>query len=570
MVTCDYLIIGAGFAGIGLKYKLLGKTILIDKKPFQYKIGESHVPTLINEDPGLISLIPKIVKMKSFTRKLGTIFCDSYHGRYASHFPTALGRSFAFHCERQEIEELLAKELSVDIRQETILDIDLAKNTVKTDHNTYRFTKYILDCSGPAMVLANKLNLVTPVDQFAGMKAQWSYWAIDSLNREADSWANWTVINKIAADSWIWQIPIYRSSILSMGLLHRGEPLSEKELFEYTGKHAAACWRLTSIARNPGRAIAPYMKEVHCRPNYSRRSRQCTGANWILIGDACCFADPVYSAGSGVAMLEALTVADNLNKNKGQFDHQWYDRNCNALINTLVEGIGTWYSGSVFNKGVNERINRTILRGGFSRHFKPSPITERAKHLQQESEDTFLPRGISAADRLKKANKIYYVSKGSLGRLVRIADAKVRQVFEQHVVDKKLSFSDLYRLAELKLRTNKDRAYFWKIVRFIELKGQVPSGEDRLYYFHPDQCVCVAGELKLGSSRKGLTLTVKDPLSIRFFEQLSGKILSGQELTRLAQRTSGLSTQAKRNIVVFLKMFQNTDVFGQYFCLKKK
>lgn len=29
MITCDYLIIGSGFAGIGLKYKLMGKTILI-------------------------------------------------------------------------------------------------------------------------------------------------------------------------------------------------------------------------------------------------------------------------------------------------------------------------------------------------------------------------------------------------------------------------------------------------------------------------------------------------------------------------------------------------------------
>ena len=39
MITCDYLIIGSGFAGIGLKYKLQGKTIMIDKNPFQYKIA---------------------------------------------------------------------------------------------------------------------------------------------------------------------------------------------------------------------------------------------------------------------------------------------------------------------------------------------------------------------------------------------------------------------------------------------------------------------------------------------------------------------------------------------------
>src|SRR3989338_9763896 len=115
MITCDYLIIGSGFAGIGLKYKLLGKTILIDKNPFSYKIGESHIPNLVNCDLGLFSLIPKIMKMKSYTRKLGSIFCDSYHGKYASNFATPLGTFFACHCEREEIERLLAKELSIEI-----------------------------------------------------------------------------------------------------------------------------------------------------------------------------------------------------------------------------------------------------------------------------------------------------------------------------------------------------------------------------------------------------------------------------------------------------------------------
>src|SRR5690349_979169 len=132
MITCDYLIIGSGFAGIGLKYKLLGKTILIDKDPFQYKIGESHLPDIVNVDPGLFSLIPKLVKMKSYTRKLGTVFCDSYHGRYASNFSTSLEALFALHCEREEFEKLLVKELNIEIRRETIVDIDLSRNIVKT------------------------------------------------------------------------------------------------------------------------------------------------------------------------------------------------------------------------------------------------------------------------------------------------------------------------------------------------------------------------------------------------------------------------------------------------------
>lgn len=279
----------------------------------------------------------------------------------------------------EELEKLLTK-LSVEIRQETIIDINLIKNLVVTDKNTYHFRKYLLDCSGPAMVIANKLGLVSPIDKFEGMKAQWSYWTIDRLNSDKDSWAHWTVLNKIASDSWIWQIPIYNSSILSMGMLHRGEPLPDDEFLKYTLERSAACYKLTSIVKNHQRAIKPYMKKVHSRLHYSKRSEKCSGKNWILVGDAYCFADPVYSVGSGVAMLEAITVANNLNINKGRFDHVWYERKCNALIKTVIDGIGTWYSGTAFNKKVNQEINQTILRGGFSRYFRLLLISQRVQN----------------------------------------------------------------------------------------------------------------------------------------------------------------------------------------------
>lgn len=577
MITCDYLIIGSGFAGIGLKYKLLGKTVLIDKNPFQYKIGESQVPNLINEDQGILSLIPKIVKMKSFTRKLGTIFCDSYHGKYATSFPTALGTPFAFHAEREELERLLVKELAVEIKKEVITDIDLSKNIVVTNKNTYRFRRYLLDCSGPAMVIANKLNLVTPVNQFKGMKAQWSYWAIDDLNNEVDSWANWTTINKIGQDSWIWQIPIYNSTILSMGLLHRGEAFSPNDLIEYLQQRAAACYRLTSIFKNPQRAIKPYMKEVYCRLHYSKRSSKCTGKNWILVGDACCFADPVYSTGSGVAMLQAITIANILNKNNGRFDHEWYEKRCDALLKTVIDGIGTWYSGSAFNKKVNEKVNRTILQGGFSRHFHPSKITEDAQYAQLDNLKTFLS-DVPTVDQFSEVYsrtelKVYYFNekcfrkkKSSLflaqRRLIRMTNKNVQKMFEKHLIGKRLSYSDLYLLSELNLKTLKERNYFWKIIRFIELLSQKNRCEDHLYYFHPEKYETIDDSLKLGEGKN--SLMIDNPLTIRFFEKVKSRMLFGKEIMKLAKK---MPESSQNEVMNFIKTFYYLDTFGRNFCL---
>jgi len=581
IITCDYLIIGSGFAGIGLKYKLLGKSILIDKAPFSYKIGESHVPNLANSDPGIFSLIPRIMEMKSYTRKLGSVFCDSFHGKYATNFSTPLGTSFAWHCEREEIENLLAKELSVEIRREAIVDIDLSRNTVKTDQNTYRFKKYILDCSGPAMVIANKLGLVTPVDQFKGMKAQWSYWTIDRLNNDVDSWANWTVINKIGQDSWIWQIPLYNSTILSMGLLHRGDPLSNEGLIEHCKKYSAACYRLTSIAQKPDRAIKPYMKEVHSRLHYSKRSQKCSGENWILVGDACCFADPVFSTGSGVAMLEAITIANILNNKQGKFDHEWYEKNCNALLKTVIDGISTWYSGEAFNKKINKRINKTILQGGFSRHFQPSRITDDARQLQEESLQAFLPSvDPSAMVFLGHGLKVYYFDKSSFvrtkgalsivheGKLVRITNKEVQAFFEKHILGKKFSFPDMYLLVELNLMSFEDKGYFWKLIRYIEHIGSKKETIDHLYYFHPEKYETIQGKLRLGDQYHHLIF--KAPLTIEFFEKLKGKIFFGEELIKISGKPPFLSPQVQKDLRLFFNKFYDLTIFGQNFCLTGK
>ena len=426
--------------------------------------------------------------------------------------------------------------------------------------------------------------MVTPVDQFKGMRAQWSYWAIDRLKDGIDSWANWTVINKIGQDSWIWQIPLYNSSILSMGLLHRGELLSNDDFIKHVEKHSAACYQLSSIAKNPEKAIKPYMKEVHSRLHYSRRSRECTGKNWILVGDAYCFADPVYSTGSGVAMLEAITIANILNKNGGKFDHQWYEKNCNALLKTVIDGIDTWYSGAAFNKKVNQRINRTILQGGFSRYFQPSAITEHAKRVQLDSVETFLS-SVPSVDQFSKAYlktdiKVYYFDKSSFvktknvltvvnqGQSVSITNKAVSKVFEEQIIGKKLSYPDLYLIVELSLKTLNDKAYFWKIIRFIELIGLKNPSVERLYYFHPERYETLKGQLKLGS--KGQHLFIKDSTTIEFFEKLKGKIFFGKEIVKLASKTSNPSPRMQEDLRSFFKTFCTLDTFGQNFCLIKK
>jgi hypothetical protein len=319
------------------------------------------------------------------------------------------------------------------------------------------------------------------------------------------------------------------------------------------------------------------MKEVHSRLQYAQRSRKSSGKNWILVGDAYCFADPVYSTGSGVAMLEAITIADILNKNKGKFDHQWYEENCSALLKTVIDGIDTWYSGAAFDKKVNQEINRTILQGGFSRHFQPSKITDQARKIQLDNVEVFSPAALSAgesANEVRKAEiKLYYFDKkaflrkknalvmGTDSKPVRITNKVVQKVFEKHVIGKKLSFNDLYLIGELNLLTLKDRVYFGNVIRLNELVGSKDNLTDRLYYFHPDRYEIVDGQLKLGDQYSHVIFM--DPSTIEFFEKIKGKILFGSELIKLARKNR--TPQIRQDMRVFIEKFHRLNIFGQNF-----
>jgi hypothetical protein len=70
---------------------------------------------------------------------------------------TELKDLYAFHSNRSELEKFLVKELGIKYKAECVKEINLEKNQVITNLNAYQFTKYVIDCSGPAKLIANHL-----------------------------------------------------------------------------------------------------------------------------------------------------------------------------------------------------------------------------------------------------------------------------------------------------------------------------------------------------------------------------------------------------------------------------
>ena len=555
VIPCDYLIIGAGIAGIGLKYKLLGKTILVDKNPFRYKIGESHTPPLLALDYGLFSLIPKIERMESYTRKLGSIFCESTYGRYLTQDATPLGESYAFHSERSELERLLAKELSVTIRKEEVKEIDFERSIVTTDKNVYKVRKFIMDCSGQSKIIAQKLGLLAPIEQFKDMQAKWGYWEILQKREGKDSWAQWTVINRIAEDEWLWQIPIYNCSVLSMGIIKKGEAPSDQEFLQKAEKFSADCYTLESLYKRP--APKPYMEKIHFRANYARISNKPSGKNWILVGDAYCFADPIYSIGTGMAMSEALCVANHLNKNNGKFDHDWYEQKCRKLVGCVTAGLETWYNRKIFNDEIREEINNVLLRGGYLKEFSKPTVTDNAMRVQHKYCEIFgKATGEIFVNELP--NKIYYIADvESLG----IDNKEIKRFFATHLIGVRHSFCSLYLLCEKYLRNIENKVQFWKIIKKIEEQSTGVSSDQRLYHFDPEMYHYSSDGLSFGPVNNRVKL--KDILLNNFLDGLKGEICFYHEIMARAREGFFKTPEQIVNLEHILDYFGKNNALGE-------
>lgn len=365
----DYLLIGAGMAGLVLRKFLDGhRVVLIDQNPGSYKIGESVVPEQF-QHPFMRALLPAIEKLPSYSPKFGTTFVSD---DAVASFPLPKEEAgIAMHVARAELEQLMISEWNIPIRREKVLEIDVARHVVRTDAETYEVEKQVIDCSGPAMVLASMLG---DVRSLWPVWARWGYfdvvdnddarfWApirdgrkaylrYDAVRRrvlKGDEIAGWspsrsTVLTRAADGVWTWQIPLHDSKVLSFGVVSRHGPIDEAMYDDVTSRHASPNYTLRARPTNgPGAFDRRYARE-----GFARRASTAATKDYILLADAYGFADPVYSVGTALAVNKAIELAGVLNE-RGWDEKLAASWNADAdqLLSRAIAGFEFWYSGEL-------------------------------------------------------------------------------------------------------------------------------------------------------------------------------------------------------------------------------
>lgn len=389
MRTVDNVIIGAGLAGLVSERFLRDQdTVLLDERPFGYKIGESLIPEVFRH-PELAALLPAVRALPSYTRKWGTTFLGESE---AVGFPLEAAESArSMHVVRHEMEAMMAREWSTPIESARVVAVDLDARVVTTTTGEIRYRRALLDASGPAMVVASLLN---EVEQVHPVHARWGYWDIQHADDRAfEPWiaqrgaslrrydprhheplddqpcAVWpvtetTLLHRAADGVWCWQIPLYGGKVLSFGVVSRHGPVDEATYDAITRAELAGCFEATR--RNDGDGP---LYRTHVRDGFARRARRAAGDGFVLLSDAYAFSDPVYSVGTGFAVNQAIEVAMRLREGAWtQALADQYCRHASRLHDRACQAFELWYGGRVtHDPSVDAEVQDTMLRGGLFR-----------------------------------------------------------------------------------------------------------------------------------------------------------------------------------------------------------
>jgi flavin-dependent dehydrogenase len=318
----DVLIIGGGPAGSTAAIVLAGKgynvTLLEKARHPRFHIGESLLPANLPlfEHLGVAKEIHAIGM-----QKWGAEFVSPWHAVRSQtfEFGDAWNKSmpFAYQVRRSQFDEILIRRASAAgatiIEGCRVRDIELASEgeltRIHAEHEDGRKesweARFIVDASGRDTFLGNRLN-IKHRNRKHNSSAMYAHFK--GVRRDADCKRAGNISIFWFEHGWMWLIPL-ADGATSIGAVvwpyymkSRRKPL--REFFLET---LATCGPLAERLEN-----AELISDVEATGNYAYSCDRTYGDNFLLVGDAYAFVDPMFSSGVMLAMTTAVSATETI------------------------------------------------------------------------------------------------------------------------------------------------------------------------------------------------------------------------------------------------------------------
>ncbi len=327
----DTLVIGGGPAGCSAAAILAEfghRVLVLEREKFpRYHIGESLLPFTYQplERLGLIERM----RESAFVKKYSVQFvAPSGKASQPFYFWDRYDRDTVaqtWQVMRSDFDLMLmnhARDKGAEVREEIsvkelIKDGDrvLGVRAVDKDGNVTEFRAPItLDCTGKEAFAAVR-NQWRKKDPFLNKVAVWTYYK--GSKREEGFDEGQTTVAFVPEKGWFWHIPLH-DDLVSVGVVAEGKYLSRdgvkdpKSIFHREVENNL--WILDHLSE--GESTGDY----YITSEYSFHSQYAGCEGLLLVGDAFCFLDPVFSSGLMLALKSGVMAAEEIHKALGEND----------------------------------------------------------------------------------------------------------------------------------------------------------------------------------------------------------------------------------------------------------
>lgn len=334
----DTVIIGGGPAGASAAAILAGhghRVLVLEREKFpRYHVGESMIPFTFQplEKLGLVDLM----KRSAFQKKYSVQFVAP-NGKASQPFyffnrydKDTIAQTWQV--LRSEFDEMLlhhARSQGAEVREE-IAVTDLLRDGAKVvgvrakdkSGTVLEFRAPItLDCTGKESFSGGR-NGWRVKDPFLNKVAVWTYYRGSKRERGIDE--GQTTVAMIPEKGWFWHIPQH-NDMVSVGVVAEGKYLTRggikdpQAIFQREVGENLWIQDHLSVGQSTG--------DYYITSEYSFHSRHCGCEGLLLVGDAYCFLDPVFSSGILLALKSGVMAGEDVHVAlaRNDFSPKWFE-----------------------------------------------------------------------------------------------------------------------------------------------------------------------------------------------------------------------------------------------------